>query len=78
MATKRLLVFKDGHDISARIELRNGRALPGGWSQHELIWKPNDHDNMPAAVEHVGWLESGTPSDFAPGFTYRIEEELNG
>ncbi len=70
---ERLRVWKGGYEISDRLTMRNGRALPGGWSQRELVWKPNDTEDGPSEPEHVGWLESGYPSDFAPGFTYRVE-----
>ena len=61
----RLSIFWEGEDISDDVELVNGRALPGGWSQHEIHY----------ADERIGWLESGYPSDFREGFTYTLTEE---
>ena len=70
----RLRVWKGDHDISQDLVLRGGRALPGGWSQYELVYVARDPEGHPSAEEHVGWLESGAPSDFAEGFRFALEE----
>lgn len=69
---KRLWFTKDGVDIIEGIELRNGRALPGGWSQHEVWLVEPGGETM---VEHrIGGLDCGEPFGMMPGYGHRIEE----
>lgn len=73
MANKRLRIFHEGTEITDRTELRNGKANPFGWSQHE-VWAPNGLLGM----ERIGWLESGAPMDFIDGFTFTVEDIPEG
>lgn len=42
-------ILRNGQDVSAVVELRNGKANPFGWSQFE-VWHGN---------KRIGFLESG-------------------
>ena len=57
-------------EISDDIELRDGRALPGGWSQHRIV-HVYEINGIPLE-DFVGWLESGLPSDFKEGYRYEV------
>jgi len=59
-------------EISDDIELRDGRALPGGWSQHRIV-HVYEINGIPLE-DFVGWLESGCPSDFKEGYRYEVED----
>ena len=68
----RLRVWKGEQDISDELELRDRKALPGGWSQAQLVYIPKDQTGHPSAEEFVGWIESGIPMDFADGFRFEV------
>jgi len=53
-------IFKDGTLITEGLDLKNGKALPGGWSQYEIY-----HEG-----KKIGWLESGNPSNLIEGYTF--------
>lgn len=59
-------------EITDEIELRDGRALPGGWSQHKIM-HVYEINALPVE-DHVGWLESGVPSDFQEGYRFEVED----
>lgn len=72
-----LRVFKlangtSDEEISDALELRDGRALPGGWSQYK-IFHVYEINGLPLE-DFVGWLESGCPSDFEEGYRFEVEE----
>lgn len=58
-------INEDWKDISLEIVSKNGRGLPGGWSQYE-IWHKN---------QRIGWLESGYPSDFESGYKAKVKHD---
>jgi hypothetical protein len=69
----RLWFTKDGKDILEGIELRNGKANPFGWSQHEVWLVEFGGETM---VEHcIGGLDCGVPFGMADGYGFRIERE---
>jgi hypothetical protein len=69
----RLTFTKNGVDITEGIELRNGRALPGGWSQHEVWLKEPAGEGE---IEYqIAILECGAPSCLAEGFSFRIDHD---
>lgn len=63
--TTRLTIFKGDIDISDDITLENRKANPFGWSQSEIHYEG----------KRIGWLESGYPMDFEPGFRFIVTEE---
>lgn len=70
--TDRLTFTKNGSDITEGIELRNGRGLPGGWSQYEVWLKEQAGEGE---IEYqIAILECGSPSCLAEGFSFRIEK----
>ncbi len=56
--------FCDGVLITDGIELRDGRALPGGWSQYRLVHCVDGHEIA------FGWLENGAPDITDARYTY--------
>lgn len=58
-------VLRNGQDVSAAIELRNGKANPFGWSQYEL-WHGN---------KRIGFLESGSVEITDDPFKEYVVEE---
>lgn len=72
MSKQRLIFSKHGVDITEGIELRNGRGLPGGWSQYEVWLKEPAGEGE---VEYqIGGIECGAPFGLVEGFSYRIED----
>jgi hypothetical protein len=70
--TDRLTFTKNGNDIVEGIELRNGKANPFGWSQHEVWLVEHGGETM---IEHmIGGLECGVPFGMAEGYGFRIEK----
>lgn len=68
----RLWFTKNGKDITEGIELRDGKAMPGGWSSHEVWLVEHGGETM---VEHqIGDLYCGEPMNMAEGFGFRIEK----
>ena len=69
MATTRLLIFLNGHDISDDLKLKDGKANPWGWSQYKVCHKGN----------FLGFIESGyfemEPAAQALGYTFQEEKE---
>jgi len=54
-------------DVTKEVTLRNGKALPTGWSQYELWHKGR----------RFGWVENGKVCDLDEGYSHQevIEEE---
>ena len=72
--TQCLWFTKNGEDILEGIELRNGRALPGGWSQHEVWLKEAAGEGE---IEYqIAILECGEPCCLADGFSFRIDKDV--
>lgn len=74
---QRLRVFKLANgssdlEITDAIELRDGRASIGGWSQYKIM-HVYEINGIPLE-DFVGWLESGLPSDFKEGYRYEVED----
>ena len=70
----RLRVWKGEVEISDHVALQNGKANPFGWSQHELVYIPKDATGHDSAPEFIGYIESGYPIAFRPGFRFEIED----
>lgn len=69
----RLWFTKNGVDIVEGIELKNGKANPFGWSQHEVWLREQAGEDY---VEYqIGGIDCGTPFGLIEGFGYRIERE---
>lgn len=61
----RLLIYKDGVDISNECSVENSKSNPFGWSQQEIHYEG----------KRIGWIESGYPMDFEEGFSFETKEE---
>lgn len=70
----RLWFTKNGQDITEGIELRNGKALPGGWNIHE-VWL-TEHGGEDMIDYKIGDLYCGTPTNLLDGFGFRIESDV--
>lgn len=73
MGNKSCRFLKDGNDIIAGIELRNGKENPFGWSTHE-VWHIEDAGAYVPAETHIADLYCGEPINFADGYSCRIED----
>jgi hypothetical protein len=73
----RLTFTKDGKDILEGIELRNGKANPFGWSQHEvwLVELGGMFGGETMVEHHIGNLECGAPWDMAESYGFRIDRD---
>jgi hypothetical protein len=63
---------KDGVDITEGVELRNGRAKPGGWSTHE-VWVVEQGGECEIEV-HIADLYCGEPVHVNQGYGFRYDK----
>jgi hypothetical protein len=71
--TDRYQFTKNGEDIVNGIELRNGRANPFGWSQHE-VWLVEHGGETVVEIKICG-LDCGVPFGLADGYGFRVERD---
>lgn len=71
----RLVVKKNGLDVTDDCDLADGKRNPFGWSQYRIIHR--ERAGMADVETFVGWLESGEPMDVVAPYTAEIiEDEL--
>lgn len=73
MSPKRLVVRKDGVDVSEEITLADGRSNPFGWSSYALV-----HTMRVGVAEvpvTIGRLYCGEPQMTEPGYTAEMVAE---
>jgi hypothetical protein len=68
----KLWFTKDGRDITEGLELRDGRALPGGWNTHE-VWVTELGGECEVDV-HIADLYCGEPINVIDGYGFRKDE----
>jgi hypothetical protein len=61
---RKIIIYKNGVDVSNDCSLENKKSNPFGWSQCEV------HH----AGERIGWMESGSLMDFVDGYTFDDKE----
>jgi hypothetical protein len=70
----RLTFSKNGVDITEGVELRNGKALLGGWSTYE-VWL-TEYGGETLVEYRIADLYCGSPINLQPGFSFRIDKDV--
>ena len=70
MADCRLVVRKNGVDVSADIKLGDGAANPFGWSSYPLIHV--ERHGMAEVETQIGYLYCGEPHQIIDGYEAEV------
>ena len=73
MGTRRLVVRKNGVDVSDDIKLGDGAANPFGWSSYPLIHI--ERHGMAEVETQFGYLYCGEPDQLIEGYEAEVVED---